>query len=38
MKLQSLKLFIMTKTKKNEFLEDFREITLVGSLIVEIVF
>ena len=30
MKLQCLKLFIMTK--KNEFLEDFREISLVGSL------
>ena len=32
MKLQCLKLFIMTKTKRNEFLEDFREISLVGSL------
>ena len=32
MKLQCLKLFIMTKTKKNEFLEDFRELSLVGSL------
>ena len=32
MKLQCLKLFIMTKQKKNEFLEDFREISLVGSL------
>ena len=32
MKLQYLKLFIMTKIKKNEFLEDFREISLVGSL------
>ena len=30
MKLQCVKLFIMTK--KNEFLEDFREIPLVGSL------
>ena len=34
MKLQCLKLFIMTKTKqkKNEFLKDFREISVVGSL------
>ena len=31
MKLQCLKLFIMTKTK-NEFLEDFPEVSLVGSL------
>ena len=32
MKLQCLKLFIMIKTKKNQFLEDFREISFVGSL------
>ena len=31
MELQCLKLFIMTKTKKNKLLEDFREISLVGS-------
>ena len=33
MKLESLKLFIMTKTKKKtHFFEDFLEISLVGSL------
>ena len=32
MKLQRLKLFMTKTKKKNEFLEDFREISLVGSL------